>query len=110
MSKRTRVYSRTVRHAAALLGAQVRQARVERRWSTRELAERAGISVGTLLRVERGDPTVSLGVAFDVASLVGVPLYDEEPSRLAPELARARDRLRLLPQRIREHGPVDDDF
>src|ERR1051325_5709308 len=102
MPKRARAYSRTVRHAAALLGAQVRQARVERRWSTRELAERAGVSVGTLLRLERGDPTVSLGVAFDVATLVGVPLYFEDRSRLAPELARARERLTLLPQRIRE--------
>jgi len=110
MPKRTRAYSRHVRQLTELLGAQVRQARVERRWSTRELAERAGISTGTLLRVERGDPTVSLGVAFDVALLVGVPLYFEDRSRLAPELARARDRVRLLPQRVRERGPVDDDF
>jgi transcriptional regulator with XRE-family HTH domain len=108
--KRTRSYSRTVRHAAALLGAQVRQARVERRWSTRELAERAGISTGTLLRVEHGDPTVSLGVAFDLATLVGVPLYFEDRGRLAAELGRARDRLALLPQRIHERDVVDDDF
>jgi transcriptional regulator with XRE-family HTH domain len=110
MAKKTRAYPRPVRQAAELLGAQVRQARVERRWSTRDLAERAGISTGTLLRVEHGDPTVGLGVAFDVALLVGVPLYFEDPSRLAPELARARDRVRLLPQRVRERGAVDDDF
>jgi hypothetical protein len=66
--------------------------------------------VGTLLRLERGDPTVSLGVAFDVATLVGVPLYFEDRSRLAPELARTRDRLTLLPQRIRESEVADDDF
>lgn len=110
MAKRRRAYSRTVRHTAELLGAQVRQARVERRWSTRELAERAGISTGTLLRVEHGDPSVSLGVAFDVATLVGVPLYFDDQARLAGELARQRDRLTLLPQRVRERGDVDDDF
>ena len=110
MAKRTRAYSRVVREAAALLGAQVREARVERRWSTRELAERAGISTGTLLRVERGDPTVSFGVAFDVASFVGVPLYFDDRPRLAGELSRVRERVTLLPQRIRERKVADDDF
>jgi transcriptional regulator with XRE-family HTH domain len=99
------------RRAAELLGLQIRQARVERRWSVRELAERAGISTDTLLRVERGDPTVSLGIAFDLATLVGVPLFYEDRSRLAPEVARARDRVALLPQRVRPREmPIDDDF
>lgn len=109
MAKRTRAYSRTVRDAAELLGAQIRQARVERRWTAAQLAERAGISIETLRKVERGEPTVSLGVAFDVATLVGVPLFFEERSRLASELARARERLVLMPRRVRPRA-VDDDF
>ncbi|MDQ3935051.1 MAG: helix-turn-helix domain-containing protein [Actinomycetota bacterium] len=100
-----------VRHAAQLLGAQIRQARVERHWSIRELADRAGVSTGTLLKVEHGDPSVSLGIAFDVANLVGVPLFYEDPSRLADEVARSRERLALLPQRVRERETdVDDAF
>ena len=84
---------------------------MERRWSMRGLAERAGISTNTLLRVERGDPTVSLGVAFDVATLVGVPLFYEDRQRLAAELARGRDRVALMPQRVRRRQTdVDDDF
>lgn len=111
MAKRTRAYPRTVRLASELLGSQIRQARVERRWTVRALAERAGISTDTLLKVEGGDPTVSLGVAFDVATLVGVPLFFEEPSRLASEVARNRDRVMLLPQRVRESkSEGDDDF
>jgi transcriptional regulator with XRE-family HTH domain len=111
MAKRKRAYSRIARQAAELLGLQIRQARVERRWSVRELAERAGISTDTLLRVERGDPTVSLGIAFDVATLVGVPLFHEDRPRLAREVARGRDRVALLPQRVRRpETPVDDDF
>jgi transcriptional regulator with XRE-family HTH domain len=102
MAKQTRAYSRTVRHAAELLGSQIREARVERRWTVRELAERAGISTSTLLKVEQGDPSVTLGVAFDVATLVGVPLFDTDRAALGAELARRRDRLTLLPQRIRE--------
>ncbi|MGH2859506.1 MAG: helix-turn-helix domain-containing protein [Solirubrobacteraceae bacterium] len=109
MAKRTRAYSRTVRNAAQLLGAQIRLARIERRWSAHELADRAGISKDTLRKVEKGDPTVSLGVAFDLATLVGVPLFYEERSRLASETARAQERVALMPQRIRAPA-VDDDF
>jgi transcriptional regulator with XRE-family HTH domain len=106
MPKRIRAYSRTVRQAAELLGAQIKEARVERRWTVRELAKRAGISTSTLLKVEQGDPSVTLGVAFDVATLVGVPLFYEDRAGLRAELARRRDRLALLPQRVRE--PKDD--
>jgi transcriptional regulator with XRE-family HTH domain len=106
MPKRTRAYSRTVRQAAELLGSQVREARIERRWTVRELAERAGISTSTLLKVEQGDPSVTLGVALDVATLVGVPLFYEERADLGAELTRRRDRMTLLPQRVRK--PEED--
>lgn len=100
-----------IRQAAELLGARVKESRVERRWTVRELAERAGISTSTLQKVERGNPGVTLGVAFDVATLVGVPLFEEDRSRLAAELARRRDRLALLPQRVREpKGDLDNEF
>jgi transcriptional regulator with XRE-family HTH domain len=111
MAKRTREFSRVVKQAAALLGSEIRQARVERRWTIRELAERGGISANTLRRVENGDPTVSLGVAFDLATLVGVPLFYEDPGRLAVEAARSSERAQLLPSRVRRRRrDVKDDF
>ena len=111
MPKRAHAYPRTVRQAAQLLGSQIKQARIERRWTVRELAERAGVSTNTLLKVERGDPTVTLGTAFDVATLVGVPLFYEDRSRLAQEVARSRDRAALLPQSVRQREEeLDDDF
>jgi transcriptional regulator with XRE-family HTH domain len=111
MPKRQRQYSPTVRQAAGLLGTEIRQARVERRWTMRELAERAGISTNTLQRIENGDPSVGLGVAFDVATLVGVPLFYEEPARLAAEASRSRERALLLPRRVRRRQQeVRDDF
>jgi transcriptional regulator with XRE-family HTH domain len=109
--KQHRVYSRGTIAAAQLLGAQVSLSRRERRWSARELAERAGITQPTLRKVERGDPTVSLGVAFEVATLVGVPLFHEDPARLSLDLDRTRSRAAVLPQRVRV--PADgthDDF
>ena len=77
----------------------------------RELAERAGITVFTLRKVERGDPTVSLGVAFEVAALVGVPLFHEDRARTSLDLSRARERAALLPRRVRARKEdVRDDF
>jgi len=77
----------------------------------RELAERAGITLPTLSKVERGDPTVSLGVAFEVATLVGVPLFYEDLTRLTLDLDRTRARAALLPQRVRVPAEgLRDDF
>jgi len=109
--KRRRVYSEAVRHAAELLGAQVRAGRIEREWTARELAERAGISVPTLLKVEHGEPSVALGTAFDLAILTGVPLFYDDRARLASESARARERTALLARRVRPPSDEPDyDF
>ena len=107
-----RSFPRVVRLAAQLLGAQVRQGRIDRGWTVAALAARAQVSPTTVKKVERGDPTVGLGVALDVATLVGVPIFTDDQARLTEEVARARERLMLLPQRIREPEPrpIDDDF
>jgi transcriptional regulator with XRE-family HTH domain len=110
MSERT-TYAPYTREAARLLGAQIRQGRRERRWSAEELARRVGISRRTLGKIEAGDPSVRLGTAFEAARLVGVPLFRESRDELSAEAGRYRDRLALLPQRVRAPGrPVDDDF
>jgi transcriptional regulator with XRE-family HTH domain len=84
--------------------------RTDRRWSADELADRLGISRSTVHKIERGDPTVGLGLALEAATIVGVALYSDSDSRRALELARAEDRLTLLPQRVRRVIDVDDDF
>jgi len=110
MAKRTRAYPPTVHDAAQLLGAEVREARLQRRWGVRELAERAGVSPDTLHKVETGDPTVALGTAFDVATLLGVPLFYER-SRLGQEAARIRNRPVLLPRAVRSRKrDLDNEF
>lgn len=96
--------------AVRLLGANVRLGRGERRWTVAELAERVGVSEATMLKVEHGDPGVRLGIAFEAAALVGVPLFDEDDSRRALEATRLEDRLAVLPQRVRQPLEVDDDF
>jgi len=110
MPKRQHAYSPTVYDAASLLGAEITQARLARRWTVRELAERAGISPATLQKVERGNPSVALGTAFDAATLVGVPLFYADGARLADEAARAR-RPTVLPRAVRHpRRELDNEF
>lgn len=58
--------------AARHLGALVRQARLARRWTLAELAERARISPATLKRIEKGAPSVSLGALLSVFERLGL--------------------------------------
>jgi transcriptional regulator with XRE-family HTH domain len=74
-----------------------------------ELAERIGIGVVTMRKIEQGEPSVGLGLAFEAAVLTGVALFHEEAVRVSLERARVEDRLALLPRRVRK-PPVEDDF
>ena len=103
--------SPTTLDAARLLGAQVAAGRRRRGWTAAELAERVGVSVPTLRKVERGDPTVALGTILEAAVLVGAPLFDADADHYPALAARAATELALLPSRVRTSAPpVDDDF
>jgi transcriptional regulator with XRE-family HTH domain len=57
--------------ALAQLGADLAVARLRRKESLKTWAQRIGISVPTLLRLEAGEPSVSLGVLATALWLVG---------------------------------------
>jgi transcriptional regulator with XRE-family HTH domain len=109
---RQRPHSPYAVEAAKLLGAQIRLARRARRWSQADLAARAGITPRTLYKIEHGDLTVGLGPAFEIATLVGVPLFHAERSRLSTDLDRVEARSALLsrPTRTSQSENVNDDF
>lgn len=111
MASRVRTYSRVTEEALALLGKQVRLARKQRRMSEAELAARVGIARSTLQLIEKGDPKVEVGLAFEAAVLAGVGLFVPEAISLAPQIERLDDKLALLPHSIRRpHREVKDDF
>ncbi len=107
-----RTYSRYTREASDLLGKLVRLGRKERKWTEQELADRVGISRATLQKIEKGDLSVAIGLVFEVAALVGVKLFDDEQSSLVSHIARADDKLALLPSAVRKRRKtiVDDEF
>lgn len=97
--------------AVRLLGTQIAIARRERGISEAKLSERLGITRPTLRRIERGEPSVAIGTVFDAAAVLAVPLFHEDSGRVALELSRATDALRLLPDRVRStQQEVHDDF
>ena len=107
----TRAYSRYCLEAAELLGKQIQLARKLNQLTAQDLADRAGISRGLLQRIERGDPSCSLGAAFETAALVGVKLFSSETDALPARLAQIDNNLALLPKSIHKPAPViDDDF
>ncbi len=106
---RTRVVSPLASEALRLLGARVRLARRQRRWTVEELAERVGVSPTTIRKVERGDATVAIGTAFEAAALMGVTLFHDDATRRALEGDALAARLALLPAVVRPLR-IDDDF
>ncbi len=111
MSKKPHTYSRLTEEAVMLLGNQIKLARKSRRMSERELASRAGIARSTLQKIEQGDPTINIGLAFEAATLAGVPLFVPDASTLAPRIEHLNDTLALMPKQIRrKRREVKDDF
>ena len=107
---RARTYSPQTRDAVRLLGLEIARTRRARRWTIPDLAERAGVSAVTVRSAEKGAVTVAIGTVFEIASILGIDLFGA-PSELPHLVARSRERLTLLPARVRESSvPVDDDF
>jgi len=107
---RARTYSPQARDAVALLGLEIARERRARRWTVAELAERAGVSHMTVRSAEKGALTVGIGTVFEIAAILGIDLF-APPGEIGDLLNRNRDRLALLPSRVREAvADVDDDF
>jgi len=106
-----RAYSRYSRDAAALLGSLIREARHERKLTAQELADRAGISRGLLQRIEKGNLKCEIGAVFEVATIVGVKLFDADENMLTKYLRQTKEKLMLLPKSVRKKSKVvRDDF
>ena len=108
---RKRTYSRMTREALLMLGRMIRIGRAERGLTAQDLADRAGISRTTLSNIEKGAPGAEVGTVFELAILVGVPLFAEDERSLRQHNAHLGEKLTLLPKSVRKPVKgVDDDF
>jgi hypothetical protein len=93
-----------VKRAVAKLGDDIRKARLRRRIPTTIMAQRAFITRATLLKVERGDPGVSMGIYATVLFILGLVsrvegLAEAQSDEVGLQLDEER-----LPKRIRLPG------
>ena len=91
------------------LGESIRIARKRRVWTIADLASKMNVSSPTLIALEKGKATVSLGVLFSALWILGL---DQELQNLATpydskgiDIANSR-----LPQRVRPSRKLDNDF
>ena len=107
----SRAYSHYSTAALLAFSQLIRRARIERRLTTQELADRAGISRGLLQRIEKGDPGCAIGIVFEVAAILGLRLFDADQATLAASVSANKAILTLLPKSIRLSSmQVKDDF
>ena len=61
-----------IRETLETVGEQIKLARLRRKFSGEMVAERAGISRNTLISIEQGKPTVSVGHYLNVLKVLGL--------------------------------------
>lgn len=82
-------------------GENIRLARLRRRMSSEQLAERAGMGRSTLVKIEKGNPGVSIGHYLNVLNVLGLE-NDFQKLAMDDELGRKLQDARLT---VRERAP-----
>lgn len=72
MAKRTPPTHPAARRAIQALGERLRAARLRRKMTQAIMAERVGVTVPTLKKLEEGDPTTSLATMIRALSVLGL--------------------------------------
>ncbi len=90
-----------VQRALRKFGQDVRDARKRRRLPMSILAERAAISRVTLMKVEKGDPSVSVGICASVLFAIGLLKQFEEIADAKHDSMGRLFEEENLPKRIR---------
>ena len=101
-----------VKRTLKKLGADLADARKRRRISTTTMAQRAMISRTTLVKVENGDPGVSIGAVATVMFILGMidrlaDIADASHDRLGLDLESEKLPKRISSSRKPKHGTGD---
>ncbi|MCY1308084.1 transcriptional regulator, y4mF family [compost metagenome] len=104
-----RSYSPAAVDALRVMGSFIQLRRKEYGLTVQKLADKAGVSRGLVHRIERGDPKCEIGVVFEIAVLMEIPMFIDE-SQLPILRANFEARLAVLPKRIKPKLEVSNDF
>jgi transcriptional regulator with XRE-family HTH domain len=91
--------SKDVATGLAALGARIRAHRKHQKVAATTAAEAAGMSRATLQRIERGEPSVTMGAYLSAIDALGLQFEVTEPGTPAGHAARTREA--KLPAQIR---------
>lgn len=93
--------SRAVKDTFAEVGASLKTWRMLYKLKAVQVAERAGISLGTLHKIEKGDPSISVGAFLEVLNSLGLlESFSDSLDPLNSDLGRMRIN-ENMPKRIR---------
>jgi transcriptional regulator with XRE-family HTH domain len=72
MKKRNSILLPRAQKTISVLGENIKLARLRRKFSAKQVAERADISRPTLVSIEKGNPNVTIGAYVKVLSVLGL--------------------------------------
>ena len=72
MAKKSTILTSEMEQALEKMGLRIKNARLRRNITAEEIADRAGISKGTLTSIEKGVATVSIGAYVSVLNVLGI--------------------------------------
>jgi transcriptional regulator with XRE-family HTH domain len=103
--------SKVTKIALKTLGEMIKAARKSQSVPQRLLAERLGISVKTVTKIEKGQAGVAIGTVFEAADILGVPLLSSDPNHLQQWHKTLLEFNAILPNRTQmKDDEIDDNF
>lgn len=90
------------------LGEHIRTARLARKMTQAELAERAGMGLATYKRLEKGDPSVSSAHVLGCLDVLG--LLQQAVDAIGPSTDREGEARRVLAVKRARRSRAEDDY
>lgn len=72
MANKTSILLPKIQHLLTVFGENIKLARLRRKLSSEQIAERAGMGRSTLLKIEKGHPGVGIGQYLSVLKALGL--------------------------------------
>lgn len=104
--KKSNISSPLARRLLAAMGENIRMARLRRDLSLQSVAQRAGLSINTVVAVERGSEGAGMGAVANILQVLGLA---EDMILLAKDDVLGR-KLQDLELRPRKRAPRTNDF
>lgn len=102
--------TRSTQYGLSAIAMEIKLGRKRKGWTQKELASRAGCSRLTIIAIENGKATVSIGHVLEAAHMVGLNVFGSDDKALT-RLRHALEMNAIFPSRMAtQTQKIDDDF